>query len=50
VEVLNLFARIAASPAALRRSTDPVGSENDRWLEQRLQLLAGSAGAGLWLG
>jgi hypothetical protein len=37
VEVLNLFARIAASPAALRRSTDPVGSENDRWLEQRLQ-------------
>jgi hypothetical protein len=50
VEVLNLFARIAASPAALRRSADPVGSENDRWLEQRLQRLAGSAGAGLWLG
>jgi len=50
VEVLNLFARIAASPAVLRRSTDPVGSENDRWLQERLQVLAGSAGAGLWLG
>jgi len=48
VEVLNLFARIAASPAALRRSADPVGSENDRWLQQRLRLLAGSDGA--WRG
>lgn len=48
LEVLNLFARIAASPAVLRRCIDPVGVENDRWLEQRLRLLP-AVGA-LWLG
>ena len=39
LEVVNLFARISASPAVLRRSADPVGPENDRWLEQRLRAL-----------
>ena len=48
LEVLNLFARITASPAALRRSSDPVGTENDRWLLQRLEALP--AGGALWLG
>ena len=32
--VLNLFARISPSPAALRRVKDPVGSRNDAVLEQ----------------
>lgn len=51
LEVLNLFARISASPAVLRRSADPVGPENDRWLEQRLRALqAGPAGGAIWLG
>ena len=51
LEVLNLFARVASSPAVLRRSADPVGSENDRWLEQRLRALqTGPAGGAIWLG
>ena len=51
LEVLNLFARISASPAVLRRSADPVGPENDRWLEQRLRALqTGPAGGAIWLG
>ena len=51
LEVLNLFARVAFSPAVLRRSADPVGSDNDRWLEQRLRALqTGEAGGALWLG
>ena len=48
LEVLNLFARISASPVLLRRCADPVGSENDLWLEQRLQALP--ADAAVWLG
>ena len=48
LEVLNLFARISASPAALRRCADPVGAENDRWLEQRLRAVP--AGGSVWLG
>lgn len=51
LEVLNLFARIAASPAVLRRSADPLGSESDRWLEERLRALeTGPAGGAIWLG
>ena len=46
LEVLNLFARISASPALLRRSHDPVGADNDHWLRQRLQQVP----AALWLG
>ena len=48
LEVLNLFARISATPVALRRCADPVGVENDRWLEQRLRALP--AEAAVWLG
>ena len=36
VEVLNLFARVSASPGLLRRCADPVGQENDAWLADRL--------------
>ena len=46
LEVLNLFARISASPALLRRSGDPVGADNDQWLRTRLQ----QGPAALWLG
>jgi hypothetical protein len=45
LEVVNLFARCSASPAVLRRSADPVGYENDQWLQRSLA----SADA-LWLG
>lgn len=48
LEVLNLFARISASPAGLRRSADPEGPENNRWLEQRLRALP--PGGAVWLG
>lgn len=49
LEVLNLFARITPSPAVLRRSTAPVGAENDRWLQERVMAVASVSGA-LWLG
>jgi len=57
VLVLNLFARIGPSPAVLRRCSDPVGPENDRWL--RWALGPGPTGAevtrsldptAIWLG
>lgn len=47
LEVLNLFARISPSPAALRRAADPVGVEADAWLQQRL---AAQPQAPVWLG
>jgi hypothetical protein len=50
LEVLNLFARIASSPSGLRHSADPIGRENDRWLQTRLQALSDRPGSGLWLG
>ena len=48
LEVLNLFARISASPAVLRRCADPVGAANDAWLDERLRALP--ARAAVWLG
>lgn len=42
LEVVNLFARISASPAALRRAGDPVGTACDRWIGRRLTALAGA--------
>ena len=36
LEVLNLFSRITASPAVLRRSREPLGGRNDAWLSERL--------------
>jgi hypothetical protein len=47
LEVLNLFARISPSPAAMRRVTDPVGAHTDDWIRRRL---ASHPGAALWLG
>ena len=47
LEVLNLFARISASPALLRRAADPVGSEADAWILARLDA---QPRASLWLG
>lgn len=45
VTVLNLFARISPSPALLRRAADPVGTDNDRWLQRALDRRAA-----IWLG
>ncbi len=51
VEVLNLFARVSPSPAALRRCADPVGPRCDAWIRRRLRsLVAHGAPVSLWLG
>ncbi len=52
LEVVNLFARISASPAVLRRLEEPVGLENDRWIAERLErcdaVWLGWGNGGLW--
>lgn len=48
LEVLNLFSRITASPAVLRRSQEPLDARNDLWLVQRASAL-GPMDA-VWLG
>jgi hypothetical protein len=52
LEVVNLFGRISASPAVLRRLPDPVGVENDRWIAERLKacdaVWLGWGNGGLW--
>jgi hypothetical protein len=58
LEVLNLFARISPSPAALVQAADPVGAANGAWLRRRLRAgerRSGAARAGappplIWLG
>jgi hypothetical protein len=50
LEVVNLFGRCSASPAVLRRCSDPIGPENDHWLKQGLARLQPKAGDALWLG
>ena len=50
LEVVNLFARISASPALLRRAADPVGEANDRWLRRALGGSAVEVPAAIWLG
>jgi len=47
LEVLNLFAAVSPSPAALRRLADPQGSEADSWIRRRL---VACPTAPLWLG
>jgi hypothetical protein len=47
LEVLNLFALVAPSPALLRRAADPVGSGNDAWIRRRLRLRPEAA---VWIG
>lgn len=37
LEVLNLFARVATTPAQLRRAADPVGAANDGWIRRTLR-------------
>ncbi|WP_254939826.1 DUF1643 domain-containing protein [Cyanobium sp. Morenito 9A2] len=49
--VVNLFARISPSPAALHRCADPIGPANHDWLRQTLgEALAAPASSRLWLG
>lgn len=51
LEVLNLFARISPSPAALAQAADPVGAANAAWLRRRLRAADRYASPGLiWLG
>jgi hypothetical protein len=50
LEVVNLFGRCSASPAVLRRCSDPIGPESDHWLKQGLARLQSQAGDALWLG
>jgi len=47
LEVMNLFGRIAASPALLRRCEDPVGTPNDGWIRSRLRAQRAPV---VWLG
>jgi len=51
LEVLNLFSRVAADPAALRRCRDPVGPDTDAWIRWRLgELVAAGLAGDVWLG
>jgi hypothetical protein len=51
LEVVNLFARVSASPAALRRCADPVGNHCDPWIRRCLRRCREADGPpGLWLG
>ena len=50
LEVVNLFARCSASPALLRRCSDPIGGDNDRWLRHRIGQLRWRMADALWLG
>jgi len=47
LEVLNLFARVAAKAVVLRRLEDPVGSCNDAWI---CRCLERQPAATVWLG
>ena len=48
--VLNLFARISASPAVLRRVQDPIGAANDLELKGWCGRWASQASIDLWCG
>ncbi len=58
LEVLNLFARVSPSPAALGQAHDPVGAENVDWIRRRLRAwqrtarrtAPGAPPALIWLG
>jgi hypothetical protein len=39
LEVLNLCARVSPTPAALRQAANPVGLEDDHWIQRRLEVL-----------
>ena len=48
--VLNLFARVSASPAVLRRVRDPIGASNDLELKSWCGRWAGQTSIDLWCG
>ena len=48
--VVNLFARISASPAILRKSYDPIGKRNDKELSDHFFDWSKNAMCDLWLG
>ena len=48
--VLNLFARISPSPAALLRVKDPIGGQNDVLLNRWLHHWSRTSGLDLWCG
>ena len=48
--VLNLFARVSASPAVLKRVQDPVGAENDSVLKRWFMAWSLDPGIDLWCG
>ena len=48
--VLNLFARISPSPAALLRVRDPIGGQNDVILNRWLKRWSRTSGIDLWCG
>ena len=48
--VLNLFARISPSPAALLKVKDPIGVRNDSFLNRWLKHWSLTPGADLWCG
>jgi len=48
--VLNLFARISPSPAALLRVKDPIGEKNDAILNRWLDHWSRTSGIDLWCG
>jgi hypothetical protein len=48
--VVNLFARISASPSVLRRCSDPIGLDNDTALLRWCQLWAHQEAWALWCG
>ncbi len=51
LEVLNLFARISPSPAALALAADPVGAANLAWIRRRVRATrAGAPPSLIWLG
>jgi hypothetical protein len=58
LEVLNLFAMVSPSPAALSFAADPVGDRNQTWIRRRLRALdhagcrlkPGAPAALIWLG
>ncbi len=51
LEVLNLFARISPTPAALALAADPVGAANPAWMRRRLRATrSGAASPPIWLG
>ncbi len=50
IYVVNLFARISAFPALLKKVEDPIGQENDGHILSHLIIWSGNPECDLWLG